>query len=51
MLHGSYLCSVESNKQQIEEVRSTIQAENSETRATPKRAWIRPMHSPSVAFS
>ena len=27
------------------------QAENSETRATTKRVWIRPMHSASVAFS
>ena len=28
-----------------------IQAENSETRATPKRVWIRPMRSASVASS
>ena len=41
VLHGNYLCLVESNKQQIEEVGSKIQAENSETRATP---LIRPMH-------
>ena len=35
MLHDNYLCLVESNKQQIEEVGSKIQAENLETRATP----------------
>ena len=51
MLHEIYLCLVESNKQQIEEVRCKIQAENSETGATPKRIWIRLMHSASVAFS
>ena len=34
MLHDNYLCLVESNKQQIEKVRSKIQVENSETRAT-----------------
>ena len=51
MLHDNYLCLVESNKQQIEEVTSKIQTENSETRATLKRVWIRPMHSASVAFS
>ena len=50
-LLDNYLCLVESNKQQIEKVRSKIQAENLETRATPKRVWIRPMHSVSVAFS
>ena len=38
-------------KQQIEEVRSKIQTEKSETRAASKRVWIRPMHSASVAFS
>ena len=37
--------------QQIEEVRSKIRAEKLETRAIPKRVWIRPMHSASVAFS
>ena len=42
---------MESDKQKIEEVRSKILAENSETKATPKRAWIRPMHSASVALS
>ena len=51
MLHDNYLCLVESNKQQIEEVTSKIQAENLETRATPKRTRIRPMHSACVAFS
>ena len=50
-LHDHYLCLVESNKQQIEKVRSKILAENLETRATPKRVWIRPLHSASVAFS
>ena len=47
MLHNNYLCLVESNKQQIEEVRSKIQAEYSETRATPKRFWIRPIRKAS----
>ena len=51
MLHGNYLCLEKFNKKQIEEVRSKILAESSETRATPKRVWIRPMHSASVAFS
>ena len=32
------------NKQQIKKARSTVQAENSETMATPKRVWIRPMY-------
>ena len=45
------LCLVESNKQQIKEVRSKIQAENLETKTIPKRVWIRPKHSSSVAFS
>ena len=49
MLHDNYLCLVESNKQQIKEVGSKTQAENSETRSTPKRVWIRPMY--AVAFS
>ena len=31
MLHDNYLCLVESNNQQIVEIRSKIQAENSET--------------------
>ena len=51
MFHGNYLRLEESNKQQIEEVATKIQAENSETRATPKRVWIRPMHSTCAAFS
>ena len=51
VLHENYLCLVESNKQQIEVVRSKIPAENSETGNTPKRVWIRPMHRASVAFS
>ena len=37
MLHDEYLCLVESGKQQIKEVRSKIQPENLETKATPKR--------------
>ena len=32
MLHDNYLCLVESNEQQIEKIKSKIQAENSETR-------------------
>ena len=44
----SYYCLMESNKQQI---RSKTQAENSETKATPKRLWIRPTHSTPVASS
>ena len=48
MLHDNYLCLVESNKQQIEEVRRKIQAENSETKTTPRRVWTRSMHSASV---
>ena len=51
MLHDNYLCLVESNKQQIKEVKSEIQAENSETKATPAQVWIRAMHSAFVAFS
>ena len=39
MLHGNYLCLEEFNKTQIEEVRSKIQKEKSETRATPKQVW------------
>ena len=46
-----YLCLVESGKQQIKEVTSKIQPENSETKPTPKRVWIRPKHSDSAAFS
>ena len=44
MLHDNYLCLEESGKQQIKEVRSKIQPENVETKATPKRVWIRPTH-------
>ena len=51
MLHDNYLCLVDFDKQEIEEVTSKVQAESSETKATPKRVWIRPMHSASVAFS
>ena len=51
MLYNNYLCLGESNKKQIEEVRSKIEAENSETKATAKRVWIRPMHSDPVALS
>ena len=40
---------MESGKQQIKEVRSKIQPENSETKAIPKRVWIRPEHSSGVA--
>ena len=49
MLHDDYLCLVESGKQQIKVEK--IQPENLETKATPKRVWIRPMHSASAAFS
>ena len=48
MLYDNYLCLVESNKQEIEEVRSKAQLKNSKTRATPKPVWIRPMHRASV---
>ena len=51
MLHGNHLCLVESNKQQIEKVRSKTQAGNLETKATPTRVWIRPMYCASVPFS
>ena len=50
MLRDNYLCSVESNKLQIEEVRK-VQAENSETSVAAKRVRIRPVHSASVTFS
>ena len=43
---------MEPNKQQlIEDVRSKTPVENSETRATPKRVRIRPVHNASAAFS
>ena len=51
MLHNDYLCLVEFSNQQIKEVRSIIQPENSETKVTSKRVWIGPKHSASVAFS
>ena len=51
MFYVSYLCLVESKKQQIKEVRSKTQPENSETKATPKRVWIYLMHNASVTFS
>ena len=51
MLHNNYPGLVESDKQQIKEVRSKTQPENSKTKATSKRVWICPMHSASVAFS
>ena len=41
---------VESNKQQTKEVRSKIQAENSETKAALDQVMIRPMQSTFVAF-
>ena len=50
MLYDDYLRLVESVKQQIKEVRSKVQAENSETKATPKRVWIGPTRSASTAF-
>ena len=39
MLHNNHPCLVESNKQQIKEVKSKTQPENLKT--TPKRVWIR----------
>ena len=50
-IHDNYPCLVESDKQQINEVRNKTKVENSETKATSKRVRIRPMHSASVAFS
>ena len=49
MLHDDYFCVVESGKQQISQKK--MQPENLKTKATPKRVWIRPTHSASVAFS
>ena len=40
MLYDNYSCEVERNKQQIKEIRSKIQLENSEANATPKRVWF-----------
>ena len=51
MLHDDYLCLVESGEQQIKEVRRKFNRKNLETKATPKRVWIRPTHSASAAFS
>ena len=51
MLHDNYHYLVESNEQQIEEIKRKTQPENSETETTPKRVWIRPTHSVFVAFS
>ena len=51
ILHDNYLCLVESNKQQIKEVRSKTPTKNSGTKATPKRVCIRPMYSASFAFT
>ena len=48
MFYDDYLCLVESGKQQIKEVRSKVQPENLETKATPERVWIRPTHSASA---
>ena len=51
MLHDNYLFLVESDRLQIKEVRSKTQMENLETKATPKRVWINPTCSASIAFS
>ena len=51
MLHDNYFCLVESNKQQIEEVRCKVQAKNPQTKTAPKRVWIRPTRSAFVALS
>ena len=50
MLYNNYSYLVESDRQQIEEVKGKTQPENSETKATPKRVWIRLIYSVSVAF-
>ena len=39
-LYDNYLCLMESSKQEIEEVRSKIQAENVKTRSTPKSGCL-----------
>ena len=46
MLHDDYLCLVESGEQQIIEVRRKFNRKNLETKATPKRVWIRPTPPP-----
>ena len=51
MFWDNYLRLVVYNKQQIKEVKSKSRPENSEKKATPKRVWIRPVHSASAAFS
>ena len=51
LLYDDFLCLVESNEQQIEEVRSKTQPENSETKKTAKWVWICPTYSPSVFCS
>ena len=52
MLHDDYSCLVESDKQQIKEVRSKTQPRNFETKATPKRVWIvHPLCGTSIASS
>ena len=50
MLYNNHPFSVESDSQQIEEVGSKPQPENSETKAISKRVWIRPMYSAFVTF-
>ena len=50
MFHENYLRLVESDKQQIKEVRSKTQPENSEIKTTPELVWIRVVYSASVAF-
>ena len=50
-LRDNYPCLVESNKQQIKEIRIKTLMENSETKTTPQRVWTRPVYCASVAFS
>ena len=51
MLHDNCcFCLVESSKQRIKDVGSKIPPENSETKVTLKRVWIRPKYSASAAF-
>ena len=42
---------MESNEQQIKEVRSKTKPGNSETMATPKRVWTRPMYQCTAPLS
>ena len=51
MFHDDYLCLVKSGKQQNKRSQKKIQPENLETKATPKRVWIRPTHSAFDTFS